>query len=146
MYITPFKFLIIFNFNKGENDRILFDKFKMNLLMKLILPSRDCNSILVVGGTVSSIAFILFWPISIPLSWTMKPKNYLAYTLKAHLLGFIFRPYFLSNSCIKADPIVWSLVDTYNLKGSPCWGGTSTGGHFMYSFISSNAFVEHHPI
>ena len=27
---------------------------------------------------------------------------------------------FPSNSCIKADPIVWLSVDTYNLKGLPC--------------------------
>ena len=60
LYVTPLEFLIIFSFNKGENDRTLSDKFEINLLIKLILPSKDCNSVLVVGGTASSIAFILF--------------------------------------------------------------------------------------
>ena len=49
-----------FNFNKGENGKTLSDKFEINLLIKLILPSKDCNSIFVVGDTASSIAFILF--------------------------------------------------------------------------------------
>ena len=90
--------LSFFNFNKGEKDRILPNKFEMNLLMKLILPSRDCNSILVVGGTASSIAFTLFYPTLIPLSWTMNPKNCPADTPKAHLLGFIFNQCFLVHS------------------------------------------------
>ena len=60
LYVTPFKFLIIFNFNKGENGITLFDKFEINLLIKLILPIKDYNSVLVVGGTASSVAFILF--------------------------------------------------------------------------------------
>ena len=60
LHITAFKFLIILNLNKGENGKILSNKFEMNLLMKLILPSRDCNSALVVGGTASSIAFLFF--------------------------------------------------------------------------------------
>ena len=47
---------------------------------------------------------------------------------------------FPSNSCIKADQSVWLLADTYNFKGLPSYGGTSTGGAFMYSLISSNAF------
>ena len=94
-YLNSWSF---FNFNKGENGRTLSDKFKINFLIKLILPSKDCNYILVVGDTAPSIAFILFWPISIPLSWTIRPKNYPADNTKAHLLGFIFKPCFLVHS------------------------------------------------
>ena len=61
LYVTHLNSWSFFNFNKGEIDRTLSDKFEINFLIKLILPSKDCNYILVVGGTVSSIAFILFF-------------------------------------------------------------------------------------
>jgi hypothetical protein len=77
--------------------------------MKLILPSRDCNSVLLAGGIASSIAFMLFWPTSIPHSWTMKPKNCLADSPKAHLLGFILKPCFLAHSRVSRRSAKWSL-------------------------------------
>ena len=91
-------FLSAFRFNKGENGNILSDKFKINLLIKLILSIKDCSWVLFVGGSASSMAFMLFCPTSIPFSWTMKPRNSPADTSKAHLLGFIFKPCFLVHS------------------------------------------------
>jgi hypothetical protein len=47
---------------------------------------------------------------------------------------------FPSNSCMRADPMVWVSAATYNLKGLFNCGGTNTGGSFMYSLISLKAF------
>ena len=45
------------------------------------------------GGGMSSTAFILSGFASIPWLLTMKPKNFLADTPKAHLAGFSFMLY-----------------------------------------------------
>ena len=45
------------------------------------------------GDGMSSIAFILFGFASIPRLLTIKPKNFSAETLKAHLAGFSFMLY-----------------------------------------------------
>ena len=47
------------------------------------------------GGGMSSTAFILSGFASIPQLLTMKPMNFLADTLKAHLVGFSFMLYSL---------------------------------------------------
>ena len=50
---------------------------------------------MLVGGGMSSTAFILSGFSSIPGLLTMKPKNFSADTPKAHLDGFNFMLYFL---------------------------------------------------
>src|SRR5579871_4194895 len=44
------------SFNNGEKGKTLSDKLDINLLTKLILPSNDCSSVRLVGGTTLSIA------------------------------------------------------------------------------------------
>ena len=50
---------------------------------------------MLVGGGMSSTAFILFGFALIPRLLTMKPKNFPADTSKAHLAGFSFMLYSL---------------------------------------------------
>ena len=47
-------------------------------------------SLMFDGGNISSMAFILSGFASIPRFLTIKPKNFLTETLKAHLAGFNF--------------------------------------------------------
>src|SRR3954464_13721997 len=81
--------------SRGEKAWVRPLKLEINLLKKFILPNNDCNSFFVDGDLVSIMTFVLFWLISIPFLWTTKPKKSPACTKKAHLRGFIFKPYFL---------------------------------------------------
>ena len=51
------KSLADFNLNRGEKAFTFLAEFAMNLLRKLTLPIRLCNSFLFLGGLASNIAF-----------------------------------------------------------------------------------------
>ena len=61
-----------------------------NRLSVAILSVSPCVSLMVLGGCISRMALILFGLASIPLCETIKPRNLLEETPKAHLLGFSF--------------------------------------------------------
>ena len=97
-----------FNFNRGLNDCILPDRLAINLQTII-----DWSSIFVSGATTLLMAVIVFWLISIPLSWTVNPRNYPVDTPNAPLLGFIFNPCFLvhSKALRKSAKCSWCPLD-----------------------------------
>ena len=60
------------------------------------------------GDDMSSTSFILSGFASIPRLLTIKPKNFSAETLKAHLAGFNFMLYFFRIENALARLAIWS--------------------------------------
>ena len=73
------------SFNNGLKGCTFPDRFDINLRIKLILPIKDWSSVLFIGATTCLIVVMLFCPTSMPLSWTMKPRNCPGDTPKAYL-------------------------------------------------------------
>jgi hypothetical protein len=70
-------------------------KFGMNLLMKLILPKKDCKDFLSLGRGIFSMASILEVSIEIPSLEMICPNNFPLYTPKIDLLELKGIPYSL---------------------------------------------------
>ena len=68
----------------------------MNLLRAATLPIRDCISLIFFGEDILRMAFTFSGFASILLYDTMKLRNFLEETLKAHLVGISFILYCLS--------------------------------------------------
>ena len=96
------------SFNNGLKGCTFPDRFDINLRIKLILPIKDWSSVLFIGATTCLIVVMLFCPTSMPLSWTMKPRNCPADTPKAYLHGFILSPCFLVHSNVLRRSARWS--------------------------------------
>lgn len=62
----------------------------MNISKATITPVNLCNSFKLVGGLRSYKAWIFSRFSSIPYLLTMKPKNFLEFTLKVQLVAFNF--------------------------------------------------------
>ena len=83
--------LLLSSLSSGENAFNFSVEFAMNLFRKLILQTKPYSSFLFGGGLTSSMALTLFLSTSILWWYTKKMRKFLARTLKAHLVGFIFR-------------------------------------------------------
>ena len=77
-------------FRTWKNGRNLSLDLDIKWLREAILPVKRLISLVFEGGCMSSMTFILYGFASIPQLLTMKPKNFSAETLKAHLVGFNF--------------------------------------------------------
>ena len=107
---SQLNFWLAFSFNSGVKACIFPNILEINLPIKFILPISDCSSFLLVGGWIFLIDSMLFGPTSIPLSCTINPKNCPAETPKAHLCGFIFKPYLLALCSTSHKSCMWSLT------------------------------------
>ena len=74
---------------------IMSAKLDMNLLKKLILPRKACNSLMFLGGLMLRIASILVGSILIPYLEIMCPSNLPSYNPNKIFLGFKEIPNFL---------------------------------------------------
>lgn len=63
---------------------------EMNQLKVVTCPANCCTSLVVHGGLMSNMAFIILGLASISLCEIIKPKNFPIDTPNAHLVGFSF--------------------------------------------------------
>ena len=83
-------------------------KFEINRCMWASFPYKPLSSRRFLGSSIFWIASILDWSISIPRCLTMKPRNFLDVTPKAHLRGFILSWYFLRQLNTDRKSARWS--------------------------------------
>jgi hypothetical protein len=87
-------------FNKRFSGLTISVKFGMNLLMKLILPKKDCKYFLSLGRGIFSIASILEGSTEIPSLEMICPNKFPLSTPKIDFLGLRETPYSLHLSNI----------------------------------------------
>lgn len=66
------------------------------MLRAATLPAKHYTSFVLLGARISMIAFTFLGLASTPLWDTMNPRNFLAETPKAHLLGLSFMLFLLN--------------------------------------------------
>jgi hypothetical protein len=83
------------DFNTSKNGKFLSADLEINLFNEVNLPISLWAPLLDFGGSIRSIASILFGLASIPFVDTRHPRNFPFFTMKTHFSGLSLRPSFL---------------------------------------------------